>query len=97
MTYETQHVRTESDQNDTTGGCPEARIDSIYRYLDGALDTADLEEVKTHIQNCHECQSEHDLELIIRDVVKRSCDEKAPQSLKTKIMQRIEQLKTSDR
>ena len=57
----------------------------------------DLDEVKTHLENCPECQSEHDLELIIRDVVKRSCEEKAPQSLKTKIMQRIEQLKDSER
>ena len=69
---------------------------SIYQYLDGALGAEDLAEVKTHIQNCAACQSEHDLELIIRDVVKRSCEEKAPHSLKTKIMQRIEQLKVSD-
>ena len=95
MTYETQHVRTESEDYETTGGCSETRMDSIYRYLDGALETADLKEVKAHIQNCPECQSEHDLELIIRDVVKRSCEEKAPQSLKTKIMQRIEQLKSN--
>ena len=60
MTYETQHVRTESEDYETTGGCSETRMDSIYRYLDGALETADLEEVKAHIQNCPECQSEHE-------------------------------------
>lgn len=97
MTYETQHVRTESDAAADNGGCTETRMEGIYQYLDGALDAADLDEVKAHIQNCAECQSEHDLELIIRDVVKRSCEEKAPQSLKTKIMQRIEQLKDDDR
>ena len=96
MTNETQHVRTASDDCAENGGCTENRMEGIYRYLDGTLDGDDFHEVKTHIENCIACQSEHDLELIIRDVVKRSCDEKAPESLKTKIMQRIEQLKGAD-
>lgn len=96
MTYETQHARTDSDGGAKNGGCTESRMESIYQYLDGALGNEDLAEVKTHIQDCAECQSEHDLELIIRDVVKRSCEEKAPYSLKTRIMQRIEELKVSD-
>ncbi|GAA4112692.1 mycothiol system anti-sigma-R factor [Enteractinococcus coprophilus] len=94
MTHETQDVRTESDRAEN-GGCTEARIESIYQYLDGALDSADLAEVRAHIDGCPECQSEHDLELIIRDVVKRSCDEKAPRSLKDKILHRISELKTT--
>jgi len=96
MTHEIQHVRTEPDGSTDNGGCTETRMEGIYRYLDGALNAQDFAEVKAHIQDCPECQSEHDLELIIRDVVKRSCDEKAPQTLKTKIMQRIEQLKDTE-
>lgn len=96
MTYGTQHIRTESDDCVQNGGCTESRMDSIYRYLDGALDASDLAEVRAHIEDCHACQSEHDLEVIIRDVVKRSCDERAPQSLKTKIMHRIQELKTRE-
>ncbi len=92
MTPDTQHVRTESDRAES-GGCTEARMESIYQYLDGALDSADLAEVRSHIEACTTCQSEHDLELIIRDVVKRSCDEKAPLSLKDKILHRIAELK----
>lgn len=95
MTHETQHLRTESERVEN-GGCTEARIESIYQYLDGALDSADLAEVRAHIDGCATCQSEHDLELIIRDVVKRSCDEKAPRSLKDKIIHRITELKSSE-
>ncbi len=95
MTHEAQHVRTESDCIEN-GGCTDDRIENIYQYLDGALDSADLAEVRAHIEDCTTCQSEHDLELIIRDVVKRSCDEKAPSSLKDKIMHRIEALKSAD-
>lgn len=95
MTHETQDVRTESDRTQN-GGCTEARIESIYHYLDGALGSEDLAEVRAHIDGCPECQSEHDLELIIRDVVKRSCGEKAPRSLKDKILHRISELKASE-
>lgn len=93
MTNESQDVRTESEGCAENGGCTETRIDSIYKYLDGALDSKDLAEVRAHIEGCSECQSEHDLEVIIRDVVRRSCDEKAPEALKDKIMHRIEELK----
>lgn len=95
MTNESSDVRTESDDCAENGGCTETRMDSIYKYLDGALDSNDLDEVRGHIENCAECQSEHDLEVIIRDVVRRSCDEKAPEKLKDKILHRIEELKTS--
>ncbi|OAV62562.1 mycothiol system anti-sigma-R factor [Enteractinococcus helveticum] len=95
MTHEAQHVRTESDCLEN-GGCTDDRIENIYQYLDGALGSADLAEVRAHIEGCTTCQSEHDLELIIRDVVKRSCDEKAPRSLKDKIMHRIQELKTTE-
>ncbi|HIY86613.1 MAG TPA: mycothiol system anti-sigma-R factor [Candidatus Yaniella excrementavium] len=95
MTNESPDIRTESEDCAENGGCTETRMDSIYKYLDGALDAQDFDEVRGHIEDCTECQSEHDLEIIIRDVVRRSCDEKAPQTLKNKIMDRIEELKTS--
>lgn len=95
MTNESQDIRTESDDCAENGGCTDSRMDSIYRYLDGALDAQDLDEVRSHIEGCTECQSEHDLEIIIRDVVRRSCDEKAPETLKDKIMYRIDELKTT--
>lgn len=95
MTNESQDVRTESEDCAENGGCTDTRMDSIYKYLDGALDTADFAEVRAHIEGCSACQSEHDLEVIIRDVVRRSCDEKAPEALKDKIMHRIEASKTS--
>lgn len=96
MTYETEDVRNPSPLSTGGGDCPEARMERIYQYLDGALESHDFVEVKAHIQACTDCQSEHDLEVIIRDVVKRSCDEKAPHTLKTKIMLRIDYLKTNE-
>ena len=53
----------------------------------------DLEEVRSHLEECTECAHEYDLECIIRSVVRRSCTEKAPDALKVNIMARISQIR----
>ncbi|GAA1663459.1 hypothetical protein GCM10010977_02110 [Citricoccus zhacaiensis] len=75
------------------GDCEDARIQRLYEYLDGALTHQDLEEVKNHLGECTDCSHEYDLECIIRSVVKRSCSEKAPSTLKVSIMARISEIK----
>ncbi|MFJ2618127.1 mycothiol system anti-sigma-R factor [Glutamicibacter sp. NPDC087344] len=75
------------------GDCSDARIVRIYEYLDGALTLADLKEVKAHLEHCPECTEQYDLECIIRSVVRRSCQEQAPQQLKANIITRISQIR----
>jgi anti-sigma factor (TIGR02949 family) len=77
------------------GDCPDSRIDRLYDYLDGELSHEDLVEIKDHLESCSECAKEYDLECVIRSVVKRSCTEVAPTSLKDSILNRIGQLKTA--
>jgi len=71
------------------GDCEDARIERIYEYLDGALPRADVEEIKDHLSNCPNCLEQHDLECMIRSMVKRSCTEAAPDQLKQSILDRI--------
>ncbi|HEY8294354.1 MAG TPA: mycothiol system anti-sigma-R factor [Micrococcaceae bacterium] len=71
------------------GDCADTRIERIYEYLDGALSKADLSEIKEHLDDCPECAQQHDLECVIRSVVKRSCKEAAPENLKRAILDRI--------
>jgi anti-sigma factor (TIGR02949 family) len=75
------------------GNCEDARIQRLYEYLDGALTHEDLEEVRGHLEECTECSHEYDLECIIRSVVRRSCTEKAPDTLKVSIIERISQIR----
>ncbi|HEY4616385.1 MAG TPA: mycothiol system anti-sigma-R factor [Citricoccus sp.] len=75
------------------GDCEDARIQRLYEYLDGALTHQDLEEVRSHLEECTECAREYDLECIIRSVVRRSCSEKAPETLKAGIIRRISQIR----
>lgn len=77
------------------GDCQETeeRMDRIYEYLDGALSRDDLEDVRSHLHDCPDCASDYDLECIIRSVVRRSCAERAPETLKVTIMERISQIR----
>ncbi|MGJ9402462.1 mycothiol system anti-sigma-R factor [Arthrobacter sp. KK5.5] len=75
------------------GDCDDKRIVRLYEYLDGALSLEDLNEVKDHLEHCKECAHEYDLECIIRSVVRRSCQEVAPQTLKSRIMGRISEIR----
>lgn len=75
------------------GDCADKRIVRLYEYLDGALSLDDLTEVKGHLEHCEECAHEYDLECIIRSVVRRSCQEVAPETLKQRIMGRISEIR----
>ncbi|MBT1003081.1 mycothiol system anti-sigma-R factor [Paenarthrobacter sp. DKR-5] len=71
------------------GDCDDSRIERIYEYLDGAVPKADIVEIKKHLDECPDCREQHDLECVIRTVVKRSCKEAAPENLKNSILDRI--------
>ncbi|RJN33061.1 mycothiol system anti-sigma-R factor [Nesterenkonia natronophila] len=73
------------------------RLERIYEYLDGALSRDDINDVQNHLSDCPECASDYDLECLIRSVVKRSCTEQAPETLKLTIIQRISQIKIEAR
>ncbi|WFP17656.1 mycothiol system anti-sigma-R factor [Citricoccus muralis] len=92
---ETQGAAPMKDDQDCQkiGDCHDARVQRIYEYLDGALSHHDIEEVRLHLTECTDCNAEHDLECIIRSVVKRSCSEKAPDQLKTSIITRISEIR----
>lgn len=75
------------------GDCDDQRIVRIYEYLDGALSREDLGEIKDHLEGCTDCASEYDLECVIRSVLKRSCKEAAPETLKAAIIARLHEAK----
>ncbi|THJ66154.1 mycothiol system anti-sigma-R factor [Arthrobacter echini] len=76
------------------GDCADSRIERLYEYLDGALSQQDLVDIKQHLDACPACAEEYDLERVIRSVVKRSCTEVAPDTLKADILGRINHLRT---
>lgn len=83
------------DENCKDGDCTETqtRMERIYQYVDGALSHQDIDEVKAHLDACPECAKDYDLECIIRTVVRRSCVERAPETLKVTILERISEIR----
>ncbi|MEU4206681.1 mycothiol system anti-sigma-R factor [Rothia terrae] len=82
-----------TDSSDKSQNCCEQEINKIYEYLDGAVSKEDVETFKKHLGECTDCTQEHDLEVMIREAIKRSCCEKAPQELKDKIRISIDEIK----
>lgn len=78
------------------GDCDDARMERIYEYLDGALTRDDVAEIKNHLDDCPECLEQYDLECVIRNMVKRSCTESAPENLKNAILDRIHGIRPVD-
>ncbi|NKX52377.1 mycothiol system anti-sigma-R factor [Arthrobacter deserti] len=77
------------------GDCADERMKRIYEYVDGVLSREDVEEIQAHLESCPECAKEYSLECLIRTVVKRSCREAAPETLKERILARISHAETA--
>ncbi len=71
------------------GDCSEV-LHRIYEYLDGEMSTDDVRRVAAHLGECQPCLAEHDLDVALKQVVRRSCvGETAPVAVRMQIMQRI--------
>ena len=68
--------------------CEEA-LENLYLFLDEEIDTASIEEIQAHIDNCSSCLNVYDLERVVKALVSRSCAEKAPEPLRAKVLYRI--------
>lgn len=83
-----QHGRECRDAQD-------ASLERLYQYLDGALTPEELDQVRTHVDECSDCRHQQELEQFIRSAVRRSCQEKAPEQLRATILTRITQISTT--
>ena len=71
------------------GDCSEV-LHRIYEYLDGEMSADDVRRVAAHLGECQPCLAEHDLDVALKQVVRRSCSgESAPPEVRLQILQRI--------
>lgn len=61
-------------------------LDKLYLFLDRELDEASWGEIHTHIADCAPCLNEFDLERMVKDLVARSCHERAPEPLRDRVL-----------
>ena len=71
------------------GDCSEV-LHRIYEYLDGEMSADDVRRVASHLSECQPCLAEHDLDVALKEAVRRSCTEgAAPAAVRLQIIQRI--------
>ncbi len=69
-------------------------IEAVYVYLDGELDAADCENIRTHLDECGPCLRQYGLDKLVKSLVARSCgSDQAPDHLKLKVLARLQEVR----
>lgn len=57
----------------------------LFEYLDGEVDTVSHDEIDRHLDGCRSCFSRIEFEKALKERVRRSTRDKAPDSLRQKL------------
>jgi mycothiol system anti-sigma-R factor len=69
-------------------------LQKVYLYLDNEADDHDCSAIKAHLDECGPCLRQYGLEQHVNAMVARTCgDEVAPDSLKVRVLARIQQVR----
>jgi mycothiol system anti-sigma-R factor len=74
-----------------TGDCADY-LERIVYFLDNELDEADCSDVQMHLDECGPCLERYDLQRTVKQVVARSCSERAPDTLRERVRIQIQQV-----
>lgn len=64
--------------------CAEVLVE-LYRFIDQELDGASRAEIQHHLDECAPCLNHHELDLLVRRLVARSCTDRAPEPLRDRV------------
>jgi mycothiol system anti-sigma-R factor len=67
-------------------------LERVFFFIDNELDEANFSQIQRHLDECGPCLEKYDLERTVKALVARSCSEHAPESLRTKVLLRIQQV-----
>ena len=64
-------------------------LESLVMFIDHEMDDASWEQIRAHVEGCAPCMNEFDLEYLVKQVVARSCHERAPEVLRQRVRMSI--------
>ena len=67
-------------------------LERIVYFLDNELDQADCNAVQVHLDTCNPCLERYDLQRTVKSIVARSCAEKAPDELRSRVMVQLREV-----
>ena len=69
-------------------GCDEA-VERLWEYVDSELGELDRDRVEAHLHECRDCLEEEQIELVMKQLVRRCCQEEAPAGLRLRIREQL--------
>ena len=68
----------------------------LYLFIDHELDDATAGEIQHHLDECAPCLHHHELDILVRRLVARSCTEPAPAPLRDRVLLSIREVVHSE-
>ena len=72
-------------------------LERVMVFIDTELEEADCATIQQHLDECGPCLKEFDLETTVKALVKKSCSEHAPETLRERVLLTIRQVHTEIR
>jgi mycothiol system anti-sigma-R factor len=66
-----------------------AALQRLWGYLDKELSADDEDELRDHLAGCPPCLAEYSIDVVLKNVVRRSCHEEAPDRLRLRIRETL--------
>jgi len=82
----------DTPESATSGACGSScadALDRLWEYLDAELGPLDAETIRAHLSECQGCLEEYDVDVVVKTVVRRGCQEAAPEGLRTRIHEQL--------
>ncbi|MET0432709.1 MAG: mycothiol system anti-sigma-R factor [Cellulomonas sp.] len=86
---------TPADGQGSCGPECEQALGRLFAYVDRELEPGDADQVRQHIEDCRPCLDEIAVETMLKELVKRCCQDKAPADLRVKIHAQLTSLRVS--
>ena len=66
-------------------------LHELYEFLDGELTLERRAHIQQHLTDCSPCLETFDFQAELRQVVARKCSDEVPESLRSKVLEALEQ------
>ncbi len=97
MTDDERAVDDEAHAPLTTDEDPcAAALQRLWTYLDRELTADDEDELRDHLAGCPPCLAEYSIDVVLKGLVRRSCQEEAPAGLRVRIQQTLLQVRVGN-
>jgi anti-sigma factor (TIGR02949 family) len=67
----------------------EHALQHLYEFLDSEMTPDDEHRMRAHVAHCSPCLAELSVEELVKQLVRRSCSERAPETLRVRIHQQL--------